>query len=240
MHGALAPPVPAYRFGAPRYVQPLIAVGGGSALLSLLLIWGHQPLLGGIVMVAATFAAVGGLVVLLAVDRRGRDRVARALCDAIAWRGGEHVLDVGCGNGTVILAAAARLHPGAGAAIGIDVWEKGTRLQNAHALRREAAMAGVADRIHLQRVDARCMPFADATFDVIFASLSLHRLRTGDDRVRAAEEMMRVLKPGGSIVIHDVLPIAAQVGRALRRLGAGDARRLSGSAMCSLRIQKPR
>ena len=131
------------------------------------------------------------------------------------------------------------VRPGKGKATGIDIWVEGSGEQTAQSLRKNAALEGVADRVDLQEVDARKMPFPDASFDVVFASLSLHHVGNGADRKQAASEMMRVLKPGGVILIYDILPIANGVAHTLRNLGASDIRRLSGLLVRTLRIQKP-
>ena len=156
---------------------------------------------------------------------------------AVNWLGSEQVLDVGCGNGIVLLAAAKHLTTGK--ATGIDIWVEGSGEQSAQILCKNAALEGVAERVDLQEVDARKMPFADASFDVVFASLSLHHMGDNSDRQRAASEMLRVLKPGGAILIYDVLPIANQVAHMLRELGASRAERLDGFVVRTLRIQKP-
>lgn len=53
------------------------------------------------------------------------------------------------------------------------------------------------NRIEFRESDARRMPFDDAAFDVVFASLSLYHAGSRADRTRVLAEMKRVLKPGG-------------------------------------------
>jgi len=139
----------------------------------------------------------------------------------------------------VLLSAAQHLTAGKGKALGIDIWVDASGDQTAQNFWKNAALEGVADRVDLQQVDARKMPFIDASFDVIFASLSLHHMGTAADRQQAVREMLRVLKPGGSILIYDILPIANGAAHTLRDLGANKIDRLSGSLVQTLRIQKP-
>jgi SAM-dependent methyltransferase len=66
---------------------------------------------------------------------------------------------------------------------------------------RNAALEGVADRVEVVEADARSMPFEPGTFDVVVSMLCLHNIDRG--RNDALGEIVRVLKPGGSILISD-------------------------------------
>ncbi len=132
--------------------------------------------------------------------------VARDLfLDEIPWNGDETVLDVGCGNGIMILSAAKRLT--SGHAIGIDIWTEGSGdcrpsifLENAH-------IEGVEDRVSLENEDVCQLPYNDSSFDLIISGLTMHHIGHGADSTKAMREMVRVLKPGGRLGIYDV-PIA--------------------------------
>jgi ubiquinone/menaquinone biosynthesis C-methylase UbiE len=72
---------------------------------------------------------------------------------------------------------------------------------NAHMLRR-ARVAAQAARvpIHLTQAPAEQLPFADATFD---AALATFVLCSVDDPARALDEMRRVLRPGGTLLLFE-------------------------------------
>jgi ubiquinone/menaquinone biosynthesis C-methylase UbiE len=70
-------------------------------------------------------------------------------------------------------------------------------------VRRNAALAGVADRVQVESADSRDLPFADGRFDIVLTSLMLHHMDTAG-RVTAVREMVRTLKPGGKLVIADI------------------------------------
>lgn len=101
----------------------------------------------------------------------------------------ERVLDIGCGAGRLTAVANTR----ANAAVGIDL--SPTML----ALARERA-----PHICWLSANANALPFADASFDSIISSSTL-RLT---DTTRSLPEIARVLKPGGTLGIRDVLQSA--------------------------------
>jgi ubiquinone/menaquinone biosynthesis C-methylase UbiE len=51
--------------------------------------------------------------------------------------------------------------------------------------------------------DMREMPFPDATFDAVVASIALHNLPDRDERERACVEIARVVRPGGRVAVLD-------------------------------------
>ena len=65
-----------------------------------------------------------------------------------------------------------------------------------------AELEGVS--VDVRDGDARKIPFADATFDVVVSSLALHNIYSAKEREHALGEIARVLKPGGHAAIFDV------------------------------------
>jgi ubiquinone/menaquinone biosynthesis C-methylase UbiE len=63
------------------------------------------------------------------------------------------------------------------------------------------------------------MPFADATFDVVVSSLAIHNINGQAGRFKALDEAVRVLKPGGQLVIVDLPPMAGAYAKHLREKG---------------------
>ena len=120
---------------------------------------------------------------------------------------GEQVLDVGCGTGTLAMAAARRVGR-AGHVTGIDPASD----QIARATSKTA-------RHHLP-IDFQIgvieqLPFPDSTFDVVFSTLMMHHLPAPLKRQGLAE-IARVLKPGGRLVIADFTHKQERQGRATR------------------------
>jgi arsenite methyltransferase len=126
-----------------------------------------------------------------------RNRLLDTIVEVVNWRGDERVLDVGTGSGIVLFACAKQLRTGT--ATGIDIYDPNAGGGSAERFWRNARAEGVTDRVELLNVDARHMTFADETFDVAVSSLAMHHIGLAQDRQRATAEIIRILKPGGSI-----------------------------------------
>lgn len=154
------------------------------------------------------FGAAGAVcaffvAVMIVASRYGKFRVRDALISRIAWRGDERVLDVGCGHGLLLVAAAKRLTTGR--ATGIDIWSQRDQGDNRpENTARNARIEGVADRVEIRDGDARKLDFPDESFDVVISSLALHNIREKAERDQAIREIIRVLKPGGKVAIYDI------------------------------------
>ena len=159
----------------------------------------------------------------LYTTRAGKLRVWSDLARGAALRGDERVLDVGCGRGVVLL-TFARLLP-RGEAVGVDLWRSHDQSGNdERTTRRNAELAGVAERIHLHTGDMRELPFPDGSFDLVVSSLAIHNVPDRAGRDRAIEEIFRAVKPGGRILVADFQNTADYESR-LRAVGAADVKR---------------
>jgi arsenite methyltransferase len=126
------------------------------------------------------------------------------LLNLVRWSGRELVLDVGCGRGLMLIGAAKRLS--SGKAIGIDLWQQQDQANNSSAATEiNAQIEGVTDRVEVKTADMRELPFPDNYFDVVTSNWTIHNLDAEIDRQKALNEIVRVLKPGGVIVIADII-----------------------------------
>ena len=156
----------------------------------------------GPLVAAAIILGLGGFG--LYASRRGKFVIWAGLLDRLELGGGERILDIGCGRGAVLLMAAQHLTTGR--AVGIDLWKTSDQSGNAaEATRRNAVAEGVEGRVELVTADMTTLPFSDASFDLVLSSLAIHNVRKGSGRGRVIEEAVRVLRPGGRLVIADLL-----------------------------------
>jgi len=113
---------------------------------------------------------------------------SRAVLDMLDAKRGETILDVGCGNARDILP----LVRAGGKVVGVDLSEG--MIEQA---RTELAAAGVRD-VALQVGDTTALNFPAEFFDKILCSEVIEHVPDAD---LAIQEMFRVLKPGGALVI---------------------------------------
>lgn len=114
---------------------------------------------------------------------RWSTRLADPFLEFAGIQPGDHVLDVGCGTGTISLALAQR----GAKTVGLDASE--TYLDGA---RRVRAHPGVT----YEHGDARRLPYADASFDACVSTLVIDVIPEVD---LVAAEMRRVTRPGGVV-----------------------------------------
>lgn len=206
-----------YGFDAPYVPATFLLIGLIILALGLLLLLLWQALVWAIIcLIYAAYMLFTGLNYIY-TTRRGKFQVWAELLTGLQLRGDEQVLDLGCGRGAVLLMAAGLLSEGK--ATGVDIWRAGDQSGNASEVTlRNAELEGVAGRIELRTADMRALPFADNSFDLILSSVAIHNIPQRAGRDQALAEAVRVLKPGGRLLIADINETQRYAER-LRALG---------------------
>jgi SAM-dependent methyltransferase len=177
--------------------------------------------------IGLTCAAMAGWMVY--TSKVGKLKEREALLDKVRWTGTERVLDVGCGRGLLLNGAARRVPNGS--AVGIDLWRAEDLKDNRpEATLENARLEGVADRVRVETGDMRQLPFPNASFDVIVSRAAVHNIPDSAGRDQAITEMVRVLAPGGQLVLDDIRNLDAyETG--LRSRGITDLERHGSAAL---------
>lgn len=140
--------------------------------------------------------------------RPGMAPVRQALLGDLEGR----VLEIGCGTG-----ANFECYTPAATVTTIDA--------SRHMLRRARPAAyAAAARVTLVRADATRLPFADARFDAVVSTLVLCSVPSLADALREAR---RVLRPGGTLRVHEHVVAESRLGRTAQRVLTPAWRRLA-------------
>lgn len=163
-------------------------------------------------LVPAVPAALGLRYVLV-----GKLRLRDLLLDQVDWRGDEDVVDLGTGTGLLAIGAAKRT---GGAVHAVDLFvSKDLSSNGPERLARNSLLEGVPGRVHVRRVDVRATGLPDGAADVVVSSLCLHNLPERHDRAAALHEAVRLLRPGGTVVLSDLAHVDDEYAPHLRAAG---------------------
>jgi len=131
-------------------------------------------------------------------------------------RGEDTIVDVGAGTGLLALAFAERA---------ARVWAIDSSPAMCDYLRVKAASAELTN-IEIVSASAVSLPLVDGVADLVVSNYCLHELRHDDKRLALAEAL-RVLKPGGRLVVGDMMFSLNPASARDRRLVAGKLREIA-------------
>jgi ubiquinone/menaquinone biosynthesis C-methylase UbiE len=135
------------------------------------------------------FSSLGGLGI--------NSRNSRMVIELARVKPGDRVLDVGCGTGNLTLTAQSYAGP-SGKVYGIDASP-----EMIEAAQKKAAHTGGKVVFEMGLIEK--LDFPEATFDVVISRLAIHHL-PDDLKLQGFAEILRVLKPGGHLLIADFNP----------------------------------
>ncbi|KRL92255.1 class I SAM-dependent methyltransferase [Limosilactobacillus equigenerosi] len=192
----------------------------GLIAISLFAIWQYstQPhnLLAGLFMIIA----IGSAWTYFHTTWYGKYKIVKQAVADSHLASDQRVLDLGTGHGLMLLNVAKYLQV-PGQVIGIDIWSQKDQSNNHQsATETNILQAGVSEVAKVQTADMTKLPFDADMFDLVTASLSIHNLKTSA-RKQALAEATRVLKPGGRILIIDII-FSQEYQKQLQALGYHD------------------
>ena len=211
---------PAWTYGP--WIAALILTASAVALQAA--IPAYWPLAMISTMLAASFFA-GGLLA------RNVGRYEHAILPMVELMpgGGNLVLDAGCGAGRTTVALGRAF--GTQRIVAFDRFDSDYIAGGGQSLlERNLRVAGMSERVRIERGDLTALPFPDAHFD---AAVSAHAIdHLGQQKEQGLREMLRVLKPGGRFLlvvwvpgwtmfaVVNVLALFLSPKRAWRRMAA--------------------
>jgi ubiquinone/menaquinone biosynthesis C-methylase UbiE len=133
-----------------------------------------------------------------------RRRVFTQLAALSGVRPGDRVLDVGCGTGYFTRVMAEAVTSG-GTVLGVD--------PSREVIARARRLTRVANCTFSEGI-GEALDAPDGSYDVVVSSLMIHHL-SETLRPQAIREMLRVLRPGGRVLIADFRPPTSRIGRYL-------------------------
>ena len=203
--GTMTKDAPDYGLDGGRAVRAMFIVGGAAMIIGFILARSTSTQHLGLAYTLQSFGLLFLVIasLMFASSRFGKLRARDLLLARLKLRGDEAVLDIGCGHGLLLIAAAKMLPQGH--AVGIDLWSQWQQADNSReATLRNAALEGVAERVRIQDGDMCKMPFADRSFDAAVAHFAIHNVTSREGRREAIREIVRTLKPGGQVAISDL------------------------------------
>ena len=145
-------------------------------------------------------------ILSLGIDRLWRRRSLRWVLDR---KQPQRILDIACGTGDYSIAIARHAHPGT-QVLGLDLTEGMLQV-----MRCKVARQGLSGRISTMQGNAEQLQFVEDSFDRATIAFGI---RNFEHREQALHEILRVLRPGGRLVILELSMPTIPVVRGLYRL----------------------
>jgi SAM-dependent methyltransferase len=130
-----------------------------------------------------------------------QERIRELVLMNLNWDGEGQALDIGCGNGALVIQLAKKYTRAR--VTGIDRWGKGWEYSK-DICERNAKVEGVEGRVTYQKASASALPFKDEYFDAVVSNLVFHEVRDAADKREVIREALRVVRKGGKFAFQDL------------------------------------
>lgn len=145
-------------------------------------------------------------ILSLDIDKIWRRRAVRRIADK---KEATDILDIACGTGDFSIAIAKKMPQGSHVT-GLDLSEGMLAV-----MKEKVEKLGLTDKISMIQGDCENLPFADNRFDRVSVAFGV---RNFENREKGLTEMLRVLKPGGRLVILELSLPSNRIARSLFNL----------------------
>jgi SAM-dependent methyltransferase len=127
----------------------------------------------------------------------------------LSWNGEGSCLDIGAGNGFLIIELAKR-NPKS-ICTGLDYWGKNWEYSK-HTSEKNAFLEGVDSRVSFINGSASKLPFEDSHFDSAVSNLTFHEVKDEKNKTHLIQEALRVVKNGGKFSFLDLFYDSSHYG----------------------------
>lgn len=160
-----------------------------------------------------------GALIFLHTTAQGKYRLFDEAMHHLNLKPDSQVLDLGCGRGALLTRIARQLGPN-GKVTGLDLWLSWDQSHNKMAVaQKNVDDLGLTDRVNLVTGDMTKLDFPDESFDVVTSSFAIHNIKNEQARINAVKEAIRVLKPGGHLMIIDTGRNINEYGQVFQEAG---------------------
>ncbi len=115
-------------------------------------------------------------------------------------KGQKKIIDVGCGNGNLIIKAAKQNK--VSEFVGVDYWGADWEYSKKQC-QKNAEIEGVKN-VDFKRGTASKLDFNDSEFDAVMSCLTFHEVKDTEDKTKCIIEIMRILKKNGKFILFDL------------------------------------